>query len=49
MKMYAENGFGAKMFVNGFGETEIENTQFKFTYGGKQLLRRLVKVEHVNI
>ena len=47
MKMCAENGFGAKMFVNGFGETEIENTQFNFTYGGKQLLRRLVKVKHV--
>ena len=43
-----ENGFGAKMFVNGFGKSEIENTQFNFTYGGKQLLTRLVKVEHVS-
>ena len=49
MKMYAENAFGAKMFVNGFGELEIENAQFNFTYAGKQLLRRLVKVECIDV
>ena len=41
---YAENGLGPKMFVNGFGETEIENAELNFTFGGKLVLKRLVKV-----
>ena len=32
------------MFANGFNEKDIENSQLGFTYGGKQVLRRLLKV-----
>ena len=38
------NGIGAMAFANDFGEEDINSTELHFSYGGKKVLRRLLKV-----
>ena len=40
----SDNGFGAKSFAEGFEEEDIDNSELKFSYAGKKVLRKLVKV-----
>ena len=39
-----ENGFGAMTFATDFGEEDIASAELGFSYGGKKVLRRLIKV-----
>lgn len=40
----AENELGPMMFKNGFNEKDIVDTELNFTFGGKKVLKRLLKV-----
>ena len=40
----SDSGFGAKSFAEGFEEGDIDNSELKFSYAGKKVLRKLVKV-----
>ncbi len=42
--MLTANGIGAMMFANDFGDRDISSTELAFTFGGKKVLRRLLRV-----
>ena len=38
------NGIGAMMFATDFGDDDISSPELGFTFGGKKVLRRLLRV-----
>ena len=38
------SGIGAKTFATDFGDSDISSTELGFTFGGKKVLRRLLRV-----
>jgi hypothetical protein len=42
--MLTANGIGAMMFATDFGDGDISSTELGFTFGGKKVLRRLLRV-----
>ena len=42
--MLTVKGIGAMVFATDFGDDDVSSSELNFSYGGKKVLRRLLKV-----